>query len=107
MDVRENQDGYHLGASVDDLSTWRLAFEWEESMKAVKATYENGKIVLTEIPPDPGPMEVLVVFSETKDDAWESILAESTPRPAFTQFAQKCIEKIAKGKAKPLELDQL
>jgi len=34
-------------------------------------------------------------------------LAEQTPRPAFAEFAKECLEKIAKGKAKPLKLDQL
>ncbi len=76
-------------------------------MKAVKATYENGKITLSERPPEPGPMEVLVVFPEATDDPWPSILAETTPRPAFVKFAQKCLQEIAQGKAKPLELDQL
>ena len=76
-------------------------------MKAVKATYLNGKITLSETPPEPGPVEVLVVFPEAEDDPWQDILAEQTPRPAFAEFAKKCLEKIAKGKTTPLELDQL
>ena len=28
-------------------------------------------------------------------------------RPQFAKFAKECLEKIAQGKAKPLELDQL
>lgn len=76
-------------------------------MKAVKAIYEKGKIVLSETPSETGPMEVVVVFPEAADDPWAGILAETTPRPAFAKFAQECLEKIAKGKAKPLELDQL
>jgi hypothetical protein len=77
------------------------------SMKAVKATYQDGKITFFETPTEPGPMEVLVVFPEATDDPWLSILAETTPRPAFAEFARECLEKIAKGKAKPLEIDQL
>lgn len=76
-------------------------------MKAVKATYENGKIAFAEPPPSPGPVDVLVVFPEPADDPWESILAEATTRPAFAEFAKDCMKKIAKGKAKPLDLDQL
>jgi len=76
-------------------------------MKAVKATYEKGKVTLSETPPEPGPMDVLVVFPEATDDPWEGIFAEKTPRPAFAKFAKKSLEKIAKGKARPLELDQL
>jgi len=76
-------------------------------MKAIKATYENGKVTLAEKPVDPGPMEVLVIFPDATDDPWQEILQERKPRPAFTKFAQKCLEEIAKGKAKPLKLDEL
>lgn len=76
-------------------------------MKAIKATYMNGKITFSEKPPETGPVEVLVVFPEAADDSWQAILAEQTPRPAFAEFAKQCLDKIAKGKAKPLELDQL
>ena len=74
-------------------------------MKAVKATYANGQITFTETPPQTGPVEVLIVFPE--DDPWQAILTEQTPRPAFAEFAKECLEQIAKGKAKPLQLDQL
>jgi hypothetical protein len=77
------------------------------NMKAVKATYAGGKITFAETPPDKGPVEVLVVFPEDADDPWKDILAEQTPRPAFAKFAQECLEKIGKGKAKPLDLDRL
>ena len=76
-------------------------------MKAVKATYKNGQVTFAENPPEAGPVEVLVVFPEATDDPWAGILAEETPRPAFAEFAKSCLEKIAEGKAKPLELDQL
>jgi hypothetical protein len=76
-------------------------------MKAVKATYTNGQITFSETPPETGPVDVLVVFPEPADDPWQAILTEQAPRPAFVEFAKECLEKIAKGKAKPLELDQL
>jgi hypothetical protein len=76
-------------------------------MKAVKATYASGQITFSEAPPEEGPVEVLVVFPEAADDPWASILAEDTPRPAFAAFAKECVEKIGKGKAKPLDLDEL
>lgn len=75
-------------------------------MKAVKATYMNGQISFSETPPEPGPVDVLVVFPEATDDPWESILAEQRPRPAFVKFTEQCLEKIAQGKAKPLAPDQ-
>ncbi len=76
-------------------------------MKAVKATYENGQLTLAEAAPDSGPVEVLVVFPEAGDDPWQGILAEQTPRPAFTKFAEESLDEIAHGKAERLELDQL
>jgi hypothetical protein len=76
-------------------------------MKALKGTYEDGKVTLSETPSERGPIEVLVVFPEGSDDPWHSILEETVPRPAFAEFAQECLEKIAKGKAKLLDLDQL
>jgi hypothetical protein len=76
-------------------------------MKAVKATFKDGQIRFVETPPESGPVDVLVVFPEAGEDAWQDILAEQTPRPAFAEFAKECLEKIAKGKAKPLELEQL
>ena len=76
-------------------------------MKAIKATYKNGRVKLSEKPAEPGPFEVLVVFPETVDDPWDAILNEPTPRPTFVEFAKKCQEDIAKGKSKPLDLDRL
>ena len=76
-------------------------------MKAIKATYQNGKVKFTEKPADAGPVEVLVVFPEAADDPWQAILNEETPRPAFVKFVEECQEEIKNGKAKPLKLKQL
>ena len=76
-------------------------------MKAVKATYKNGKITLSEKPLEKGPMEILVVFPEATDDTWKQILSDPTPRPALTQWMKEVEKEIARGKASPLDLDQL
>ena len=76
-------------------------------MKAVKATFENGRLTLVETPPETGPVDVLVVFPEHQDDPWLGILAEESPRAAFTSFANECLEQIQSGQASPLKLDQL
>jgi len=76
-------------------------------MKAVKATYKNGRIKLAEKPAVEGPVEVLVVFPETADDPWEAILNDPTPRPALDKFVEKCRKEIAAGKTEPLDLDRL
>ncbi|HUQ70247.1 MAG TPA: hypothetical protein VM165_12020 [Planctomycetaceae bacterium] len=76
-------------------------------MKAVKGIYEKGKIKLAENPADLGPVEVLVVFPESVDDPWETILNEETPRPAFLQFVEECQADIKKGMAEPLDSERL
>ncbi len=76
-------------------------------MKAVKATYKNGKITLSEKPMDKGPTEVLVVFPEPADDPWDKILNDPTPRPKLMQWIKELEKEIAQGKATPLDLDQL
>jgi hypothetical protein len=76
-------------------------------MKAIKATYKNGKITLSETPTEAGPMEVLVVFPEATDDPWQQILSDPTPRPALTKWIKEVEEEIAQGKTTPLDLDRL
>ncbi len=76
-------------------------------MKAVKGAHSKGQVSLSETPPEPGPIEVLVIFPETTSDPWHEILAEQSPRRAFDAFAKECLRGIAEGKAKPLDLEQL
>ncbi len=76
-------------------------------MKAVKAVYEKGMVKLSEEPSEEGPVEVMVVFPEPADEAWEAILGETTPRPSFLKFIEECQEEIRQGNAKPLNLDDL
>jgi hypothetical protein len=76
-------------------------------MKAIKAVYDNGRVSLAEEAPSPGPVEVVVVFPDGEADPWERIESEPTMRPAFAKFMQQCLEDIEKGKAKPLNLEDL
>ncbi len=76
-------------------------------MRAVKATYKNGKVTLSEKPSVSGPVEVLVVFPEPADDPWEAILNDPTPRPALIKRMREVEKQIAEGKSSPLNLDQL
>ena len=76
-------------------------------MKAVKATYKNGKITLSEKPLEKGSMDVWVVFPEATDDPWQQILSDPTPRPALTQWMKEVEEEIARGKTTPLDLDRV
>ena len=76
-------------------------------MKAVKAVYDKGILKLEEPVPDSGPIEVLVVFPDEVDDAWERIENEAAPRPSFAKFMQECQEQINQGQAKALDLNDL
>jgi hypothetical protein len=74
-------------------------------VKAVKATFKNGRLKFAEKPPAVGPVEVLVVFPEA--DPWDAILNDPTPRPKLAKLVAKCERAIAKGKTQPLDLDRL
>jgi hypothetical protein len=76
-------------------------------MKAVKATFENGQVTLTEPPPSVGPIEVLVVFPELSDDPWERILADPSQRPELSKWITEVESEIAAGKTRPLAIDDL
>ncbi len=76
-------------------------------MKAIKAIYQNGKVKLSEKPSEPGPMEVVVVFPEPSDDPWDAIVNDPRPRPALAQRIEQVRHARAKGKTKPLDLNQL
>jgi hypothetical protein len=76
-------------------------------MKAIKAIYENGEIKLAEPAPDPGPVEVLVVFPEPSDDPWQAILNDASPRPALAHAVQEVLDEIAQGKTETMDLNRL
>ena len=76
-------------------------------MKAIKATYQNGKVKLSEKPSERGPMEVVVVFPEPSDDPWEAILNDPRPRPALARRMRQVRDEIKKGETTTLDLDQL
>lgn len=76
-------------------------------MKAIKAQFERGQIKLSEPAPQEGPIEVLVVFPELEDDPWERILNDPRPRTALSQYVKEIEEEIAKGRAVPLDPEQL
>ena len=74
-------------------------------MKAVRGIYEKGKVKLSEMPLEKGPLEVLVVFPE--DDPWKETLEDPTPRPKLNKMAEQVKKEISQGKAKPLRLKDL
>lgn len=75
-------------------------------MKAVRAKYENGQVVLAEAPPvSTGPVEVLVVFPE--EDPWQAILDDSTPRPELARWVAEVKHEVKSGRASALSTDSL
>jgi hypothetical protein len=76
-------------------------------VKAIKATFKNGRVKFAEKPPESGPVDVLVVFPEAEADPWDAILNDPTPRPALAKRVKEVEKAIAEGKTSPLNLDQL
>ena len=81
------------------ISKLRLGTSKGQFMKAVKATYENGQVTLTESPPSGGPVEVLVVFPEQSDDPWDRILSDPSRRPELSKWVTEVESEIAEGRA--------
>jgi len=77
-------------------------------VKAVRATYENGRVTLAEPPPaSTGPVEVLIVFPEQADDPWQEILGDPSQRPELARWIAEVKEEIKSGRASPLSTESL
>lgn len=77
-------------------------------MKAVKATYENGRVILAEPPPaSTGPVEVLIVFPEPVDDPWHEIINDPCQRPELVRQLAEVRDEIKGGRASLLSTDAL
>ena len=72
-------------------------------MKAIKATYMDGQITLSELPAFSGPTEVMVVFPDATDDPWHRILDDATPRPTLSARIKDVEAEIREGKARALK----
>jgi hypothetical protein len=84
------------------------AFKKRWILKAIKGTYKDGRVELSEPVPDgEGPVEVLVVFPDVASDPWQSILEDSRPRPIMEQWMNEVEKEIAEGKAEPLDPNKL
>jgi hypothetical protein len=76
-------------------------------MKILKAKYENGQVRLREPAPDPGPVDVEVVFLDADDRRWDKIIRESSPRPELSAEVDQVLEDYRAGKTTPLNLKKL
>jgi len=76
-------------------------------MKIVKARFENGKVQLTEPPPESGPVDVEVVFLDEDDRRWDEIINDDTLRPDLSKEADQVLSDHRAGKTKPLNPESL
>jgi len=76
-------------------------------MKILKGKYENGQVSLTEPAPEPGPLDVEVVFLDSDDRRWDEIIRDPGPRPALSAEADQVLEDYRAGKTTPLDPDRL
>jgi len=76
-------------------------------MKILKGKYENGQVSLTEPVPEPGPVDVEVVFLDRDDRRWDEIIRDLGPRPALSAEADQVLEDFRAGKTGPLDPKKL
>lgn len=74
-------------------------------MKIPKAKYENGQVRLREPAPDPGPVDVEVVFLDADDRRWDEIIRDPGPRPALSAEANQVLEDYRAGQKPVLDPD--
>ena len=76
-------------------------------MKVLKGKYENGKVRLTEPPPNMGSADVEIVFFDDDDQRWSDIISNPTERPALSQEADQVLANHRAGKTSPLDPEAL
>ena len=76
-------------------------------MKILKAKYENGRVSLAEPAPEPGPVDVEVVFLDPDDRRWDKIIRDPAPRPDLSAEADQVLADYRAGKTTPLDPDKL
>ncbi|MBI4487479.1 MAG: hypothetical protein HY694_00205 [Deltaproteobacteria bacterium] len=76
-------------------------------MKILKGKYENGRVSLMEPAPEPGPVDVEVVFLDPDDRRWDEIIRDPGPRPALCAEANQVLEDFRAGKTAPLDPKKL
>jgi hypothetical protein len=76
-------------------------------MKILKGRYQNGQVKLAEPAPEPGPVDVEVVFLDADDRRWDEIIKDPRPRPALSALADEVLADDRAGKTTPLDPDKL
>ncbi len=76
-------------------------------MKILKGKYKNGRVTLREPAPEPGPIDVEVVFVDPDDRRWEEIIRDRAPRPALSSEADEVLEDYRADKTTPLNPEKI
>lgn len=71
-------------------------------MKAIRVTYNEGKVELLEPTDIRGPVEGFLILAEP--DPWSQLLQDPTPRPDLSAEADKALADLDAGRTTPLEL---
>ena len=74
-------------------------------MQAIKATVQDGHVILDEKVDLKGKFEAVVVLLDP--DPWTSILQDPRPRPDLIKAGQKALQEYAEGKTTPLDPDSM
>lgn len=62
---------------------------------------------LAEPAPEPGPVDVEVVFLDADDRRWDEIIRDPRPRPALSAAGDEVLADHRAGKTNPLDPDKL
>ena len=74
-------------------------------MQAIKATVQDGVVILDEKVDLKGRFDAVVVLLDI--DPWTSILQDPRPRPELVKAGQKAMQEYAEGKTTILDPDSM
>jgi hypothetical protein len=74
-------------------------------MQAIKATIQDGLVILNERVDIKGRFDAVVVLLDP--DPWESLIQDSRPRPELAKARQEALKEYADGKVTPLDPDKM
>jgi hypothetical protein len=74
-------------------------------MQAIKATVQDGRVILDENVDLKGRFDAVVVLLDA--DPWTSIIQDPRPRPELVKAGQKAMQEYAEGKTTILDPDSM
>jgi hypothetical protein len=74
-------------------------------MQAIKATVQDGLVILDERVDLKGRFDAVLVVLDP--DPWESLMQDTRPRPELIKARQEALQEKADGKTTPLDPDKM